>query len=591
MIRGINIDVVERIEVDELGNANCLRTYTLENLRTVETKIDSQITVSLDQNIEFVGAYLDDQVVSKILQNNEAWHTDIILFFPNRILAPRARTVLRIEYKWPSFLPQGQVLHHVTQINFMHEFDFSYELQLSCRDKGLLGDPAITVSPSDLREANRFSIRTENGDFVIRPRRIPPKQRVSVRIGVHAGGKPDLKLLLALGDEYRIKAPFRDTVVIFIQHLLNDFEALLFAFRQSGLKAENTFIIGIPYSTKQLVVDHLQAQYENVYTPGQYPNPFLGEVRVALAKAYNVCTQRSANFLVVEDGGYIADLLRNDPDGRLWSERCLGIVEQTRNGIKVTQEWSETQSPRAVDISVVNVAETALKRDDEAPLIGRAVVFNIRNLLKCYEHQDLPGISALLVGCGDIGSEIGKELIADGVNLTVVDNRARDQIRSFPEGASYAPLETLADLVAGKALIVGATGQGMRVPRADSRPPFLGSAVFSRMDGNVVLVNASSKMCEYDWDALRGIAPNRLTKRGFGHELMTQNGKTFRIAADGFPVNFYNSESAPADKIQPILGMLFLGACRILDVALHKGVNAFTDDDQKYISKLMGDLR
>jgi hypothetical protein len=55
---------------------------------------------------------------------------------------------------------------------------------------------------------------------------------------------------------------------------------------------------------------------------------------------------------------------------------------------------------------------------------------------------------------------------------------------------------------------------------------------------------------------------------------------------NGFPVNFYNSESAPASKMQPILGMLFLGACRLIEDAQRYGVREFTIADQELIMGL-----
>jgi hypothetical protein len=59
-----------------------------------------------------------------------------------------------------------------------------------------------------------------------------------------------------------------------------------------------------------------------------------------------------------------------------------------------------------------------------------------------------------------------------------------------------------------------------------------------------------------------------------------------RIAADGFPVNFFNSESVPGYDIQPVLGMLFLAACRLLEHAPAIGINDFTVADQNLIEQI-----
>jgi hypothetical protein len=91
-------------------------------------------------------------------------------------------------------------------------------------------------------------------------------------------------------------------------------------------------------------------------------------------------------------------------------------------------------------------------------------------------------------------------------------------------------------------------------------------------------------MCEFNWEAIKNVSATPVTKRGFGHQRELRNGKIVRIAANGFPVNFYNSESAPASKIQPILGMLFLGACRLIEDPQRYGVREFTVADQELIS-------
>jgi S-adenosylhomocysteine hydrolase len=129
----------------------------------------------------------------------------------------------------------------------------------------------------------------------------------------------------------------------------------------------------------------------------------------------------------------------------------------------------------------------------------------------------------------------------------------------------------------------------MGVPEPTTRPPFDREAFFMEMDNNVVLVNASSKRCEFNWDAARNVAPTPITKRGFGHELKN-NTKTIRVAADGFPVNFYNAESVPALLIQPVLGMLFVGAQLLVNTEMKPGLNDFPLSEQDRISDMFDRL-
>jgi hypothetical protein len=162
----------------------------------------------------------------------------------------------------------------------------------------------------------------------------------------------------------------------------------------------------------------------------------------------------------------------------------------------------------------------------------------------------------------------------------------RENEINLPLGATYRPLAELPEALVGQDIVIGATGRGVSIPRPEDRPPVDRETDFLKLKEHAVLVNASSKTCEFNWDAMKNVATSPMTVRGFGHERKLSNGRTIRVAADGFPVNFYNSESAPAFQMQPILGMLFLGACRLLEIAPALGVNTFSREDQDLIVDL-----
>ena len=62
------------------------------------------------------------------------------------------------------------------------------------------------------------------------------------------------------------------------------------------------------------------------------------------------------------------------------------------------------------------------------------------------------------------------------------------------------------------------------------------------------------------------------TKIGTWYELA--NGNKILLLADGFPVNFFSSESVPDKAIDPILTLMFLGAVKLakedLEPKIHK---------------------
>jgi orotidine-5'-phosphate decarboxylase len=343
---------------------------------------------------------------------------------------------------------------------------------------------------------------------------------------------------------------------------LDDFLSLLKTFQTCGLQSWDTFVVGLPYSSKGDVVQDLSYICGHVQAPHEYADEtFKIEIREALMRIYAHCLKKGGRFIVVEDGGYVARLLRDrdpqvDPD---WGSLCTGIVEQTTNGIRVTQYWQANLGDFVAppNVPVVNVAETALKLEGESPLIGRAVVFNIKRLLDGYEESDLSGKAALVVGYGNVGREIANTLVSEGCIVSVSD---ADSARTakLPSTLSLAanPVAAAQEMD----FVIGSTGRGIGIPNKDDRPPFDSETAFLGMRHEAVLINASSKRCEFNWDAIGNITRSRSARRGFGHERTLTNGTKLRIAADGFPVNFYNSQSAPAEKMQTVLAMLFMGA-------------------------------
>jgi S-adenosylhomocysteine hydrolase len=586
MNRSIDIHLREEIQADANGDASCRRTYTFYNRQDRPAKLDEFVNLSLHKDAEFQSVAFSDGRTVRHRERKGAYQLDVTVLIQERELESHGRAVLSVSYRWPKFLPRRTEPNYFREIAILHSFIFQYELEVNSVDPGMLGNPAFGINPRECRLPERQVITTENRGFLVRTARVPPKQSLSITMSGGVGGLTSLPVLDALGEQFSAQSPFSEIAVIFIQHLLHDFEAVLRAFTTAGLRPENTFVVGIPYSTKERVVQRLLANFDTVQAPDTYAS-LHDYVRVTLIAAHNHCKRHNKKFLVVEDGGYVASLMRDDPDGLEWAEACVGIVEQTRNGIWVTQEWQRTPEVyrNKLCVGVVNVADTQLKLTYESPLIGRAVVFNVRQLLRPYEEQDLTGRRVLLIGCGSTGSEIAAELISNQCNLTVLESRPETDIR-LPAGAKYRPLNELSDAILDQDIIIGATGRGIAIPTAQDRPPVDRESDFLRLKNRVVLVNASSKTCEFNWDALKNVASTAVSVRGFGHERKMNNARTVRVAADGFPVNFYNNESAPAWEMQPILAMLFLGACRLMEKAPAFGVNEFSSQDQNMILDL-----
>ena len=586
------IEVRDDIRVDPVtGDATCSRSYLLTNRTSSAAAFPLPLRIGLDAEARLNAVTLQDQAAFDQVDIELGSYELTVRFFGTAQAAPGASLQLKIDYEWPAFLPKASEATYRKSVRLRHPLEFTYELSLTCSDPQFLATPAFKIMPDNCRLPPPFMTSSEDGQsFVVKTASVPPNTPLTVTI---AGGHGSLSLpvLTSLGERFREAGPFANTTVVFIQHLLTDFEATISAFVRAGLDPGNAFVMGIPYSTKENVHTRLQGVFG--YVPPQFEGyPFDVQLPPILDKVYEHCSARRQRFVVVEDGGYIANRFRRDPNGAKWAELCIGIVEQTRNGIRVTQDWltAPDAADNVINVAVANVAETELKLRLESPLIGQAVVFNLQRLLSFYEEQSLSGRKALVIGgCGSTGTQIVLELLRQGCDVTVVDTRTPGP--NFPNSVTYRPGSELMLALPGQDIVIGSTGNAMRYPEKDSVAPLSHEQHFAQLKDRAVLVNASSKKAEFNLDALKNIAVMR-SKRGFGHERVLGEGRIVRIAADGFPINFFNSESVPSYDIQPVLGMLFLAACRLVERhPLPPGIVTLSQQDQAMIENLYNELR
>ena len=593
METGATIDIQDEIRVDpQSGDAICFRSYTFTNSGSVAAAFPSPLRVGLDAEAQVVALKLqENDVLNQADVDYGSYEVTLRFLGSVEAIQPGASIRIVIEYHWPRFLPRASEATYRKAIRIRHPFGFTYELLLKCSDPQFLATPAFKITPDNCRPPPPFIGRSSDGEaFQVRTAKVPPNTLLAVTIsGGH--GSLSLPVLTQLGDRFSTPAIFANTTVVFIQHLLTDFEATIDAFVRAGLDPANAFIMGIPYSTKENVHTRLQGTFG--YVPQEFEGyPFDAHLPPILDQVYEHCRSRGQRFLVVEDGGYIAMKFRRDPSGPKWASLCIGIVEQTRNGIRVTQDWisnpEDTDNP--INVAVVNVAETDLKLRLESPLIGQAVVFNLKRLLSIYEEQTLSERRVLLIGgCGATGSQILRELLREGCSVTVVD--LRNPPENFPSDAAYRPISELLSSIPGHDIIIGSTGNAMGYPERDSVAPLSDERYFAQLQDKAVLVNASSKRAEFNLDALKTLG-TKAVKRGFGHEYTISKERTIRVAADGFPINFFNSESVPSYDIQPVLGMLFVGACRLLESPpVTPGIVQFGIEDQEMIEDLYRRVR
>lgn len=334
--------------------------------------------------------------------------------------------------------------------------------------------------------------------------------------------------------------PLNGHVAILIPHLLRDSVPYIQTLTAAGLQPDRTFIIGIPYSAKREVAAALwQRGFRNIDVPTDYP--FTDTVRQVLARALALCREIGQRLLIIEDGGYVGPLLHSEFSSDL--DICCGIVEQTRNGI-----WQYGEQKIEPKVPILNVAESDLKLRRESPLIGEAVVSNVRSLIEQL-GKGVHRYRTLVVGYGSTGSHVARSFRQAGIDTVVFDQRPDRRQQAIADGFKSA--DKLADLVGDRELIIGCTGD----------VPFQFGEILA-IGHQAVFVNASSKRREINYGELDALTDHGIPNEvigGVGHRRRLVNGRELILLANGYPVNFVG-ESVPDQEIAFILALLQQGA-------------------------------
>ena len=388
-------------------------------------------------------------------------------------------------------------------------------------------------------DANAVALVEEISGVLRAPESIwaSPNRRVDLAIGF----PPRTVCMTRLMRVYQKAAQSRndallgDYVCLLIPHLLRDSIGYIEALASAGMKSDDTFIVGIPYSAKSEAVSALwERGYKNLWIPTRYP--FTEELNDAVTAAWGRASEAGKRVLVIEDGGYIGRLIH--VDRRELLANCVGIVEQTRNGI-----WE--YPPGGPSLPVVNVAESKLKLDRESPLIGGVVVRTAESLLARYGFR-IENYRALVVGYGSTGACVAQTLKQRGLEVCVYDENPDRRGR-----AALEDFDVATNLQAGlsdRSLIIGCTG----------RVPF-GFEEIAQLKHAAVFISASSKNRELDYQSLEELTVGERQIDGVGVEISLVNGRKILLLADGRPINFVD-ESVPDEDIAFIGALLYRAA-------------------------------
>ena len=361
------------------------------------------------------------------------------------------------------------------------------------------------------------------------------------------------------------------TNLLWVTHLYADNYPLMRALRAQGLHPENTFVVGSPYGSSDLVRRAYEEEGIEVRIPALDPAAYRAEVGTAIDRVLARRQLNDRRIVVIDDGGTVADIL-SEP--KYADERsAFRIVEQTTQGIMVARR-QDTQVP------VIAVARSKSKAY-EGKFIAQVVARKLRlNLERIGERLD--GKTVAVLGAGFIGEPIAAELAGIAKEVLVVET----------EPARAAALERQGFVVVTKAealgkadVVIGATGM-QSLTMADMR----------QLKSGAVVASASSKQVELDMDGLRKAArAEPLSDLGEGAlpNVKYRLGKRdVVVLGDGWPVNLDRSMGGlPLEQIQLTMSALFAGVVQASRRQEHRNLSGIIPLDDELDAFVLSEFK
>jgi len=345
-----------------------------------------------------------------------------------------------------------------------------------------------------------------------------------------------------------------------VQHLLPDSIDFFRSFKECSF--DKMTIIGIAYSSKRKVAQRLRSLGATVVIP-EFKDIY-ESVKDLLYNDLRECEDKGKWLVILEDGGYAAPILHDDPLKKHINQ-CLGVVEQTKNGLWLDRRINDLQVP------IVHVAESILKDSVEGPAVGEAIVRTLEDFLGSV-GVSLSGKEVLVLGYGTIGMNVSKKLKSRNAIVMCYDTKTERNIAARLDGFVT---DTKTNVVGKADVVIGCTG---------SRS--IGRDEFFALKHGAYLASASSKNIEIDLEELALVAgkTKRIGKEIVKFELI--NNKDVFLFSNGFPINFRGKFSVPKDVMDLILSELFTCTLDLIEKRSEPGIYPISYENESKIASL-----
>jgi S-adenosylhomocysteine hydrolase len=344
-----------------------------------------------------------------------------------------------------------------------------------------------------------------------------------------------MPVLFYLSKKINVKH-FEGKSFLILLHFLRDLLPFVEACKKLGMAPERTlfFYKKYLYPYKDEIKGTLEKSGFRVFPIEEFDNVIRKE------------TRGFKDIIVVEDGGLIVPKLH-----RSFPEICdstIGAVEQTTKG------WRNDSQIAKLCFPIISIAGSELKNTFEPPHVARAVINNLQRLMP---ETNFTGRKVLVIGCGNIGKEIALQL-RDNLKMqeTVYDTDTQKLV-TIPQSTGLN-IEMDLTNIGTKEFIIGATGE-----TTISRNEILA------LKHNVYLASASSEQWEFGVDELNHLSSKRESLKINSMEVGTRytiidTTNCVNLLADGYPINFWKTESMPNEVSDLIMSLIFIAAVEVV---------------------------
>lgn len=322
-----------------------------------------------------------------------------------------------------------------------------------------------------------------------------------------------------------VKAAFKETRFILLQHLLSDTEEFIEAMIKSGLDVHS--LVVKPYSIDLEVKKRIEKS-DFILIHEEYEKlektKILDELIIDALEKSKIDNK---TILIVDVGGYfVAPLLRIRHSE---THNIAGIVEVTKFGhIRYKNKINELSYP------VISIAESRIKTL-EGRFVGMSAVTALDKILRDF-GLSISGRRALVVGFGLIGKSVAAALKARNLPVKVYDKDGFPQAEAFTLGYIVGDKD---ELLSRADLILSSTAT-----RAISFEDIL------KCKDGCIIGSVGSKQNEID---VEGLENNKISKKKI-HPYVTKyklKNKTIYLLKNGEAINFI-VQSCPDEIIDLI---------------------------------------